>query len=137
METLNFTEWKPDYSVGNWVLDSQHKQLLRLCRQSISCMDDESREGISKFHIILNELSEYVDIHFQSEEVILKGCNYALLAGHKEEHLAYQEQLATFLKAATTGEINKQGLAHYLSQWWSEHILSSDKQYMNAIQRVS
>lgn len=137
MENLNFTEWQPNYSVGNWLLDSQHKQLLSLCQQSIYCMDDESVEGVSQFHIILNELSEYVDIHFRSEEVILKECNYPLLARHKEEHLAYQEQLSDFMVAATMGEINKQGLVHYLSQWWSEHILCSDKQYMNSIQRLS
>lgn len=136
METLNFTEWQPRFSVGNWVLDSQHKQLLSLCRQSIYCMGDESPDGITQFHVILNDLSEYVEIHFQTEEVILKECNYPLLARHREEHVAYQEQLADFLKSATSGEINKEGLIHYLSHWWTEHILGSDKQYVESIQRV-
>jgi hemerythrin len=134
MDQQAFTQWRPAFSVGNSVLDNQHKKLLRLCQQAIECMADDSREGLEQFHDILNELAEYVDQHFRAEEALLKACAYPLLERHKEEHLQYQLRLTDFLLSATLGEINKAGLHHYLSAWWSEHILGSDKQYSGFIQ---
>lgn len=133
MDQQLFTQWQPNFSVGNPVLDAQHKKLLSLCKQAIECMSDNSREGVSLFHHILNDLSEYVDQHFQTEEALLKASGYPLLDKHKEEHLEYRLKLTNFLLSATLGEINKAGLHHYLSGWWSDHILGSDKQYSGFI----
>jgi hemerythrin len=127
-------QWQPSYSVGNQLLDDQHKKLLSLCQEAVSCMAEDGPEGRSHFHRILNELAGYVNRHFQTEEGILKQCGYPLLDHHRKEHLEYESRLTDFLLSATMGEIDRDGLHHYLSQWWSEHILGSDKQYAECIQ---
>lgn len=133
MDQRYVPQWQPNYSVGDPLLDDQHKKLLSLCQEAVSCMSEDGSEGNSHFHSILNELADYVNQHFQTEEAILDRCSYPLLDHHRKEHLEYQIRLTDFLLSATLGEINRDGLHHYLSQWWSEHILGSDKQYAEYI----
>jgi hemerythrin len=133
VEQQPFPQWKFGYSVGNSTLDEQHKRLLHLCKQAVSCMADETKEGTRQFHDILNELAAYVDKHFRTEEALLRKCGYPLLDQHAEEHLEYQKKLTDFLWSATLGEINKAELHRYLSIWWSDHILGADKRYSSFI----
>lgn len=72
MDQLLFVEWQPSYSVGNQVLDDQHKNLLSLCKKAILCMSENSPENVELFHDILGELSNYVRTHFNTEEALMK-----------------------------------------------------------------
>jgi len=136
MDQRNFTEWQPRYSVGNYELDNQHKKILSLCRQSIDGIDDNSREGIVSFHLILNDLAEYADRHFKTEEALLAASGYPLSAQHIEEHLEYRCKLTELLFDATSGRVDKDSLQRYLAEWWYQHILTSDMQYAKFIRAV-
>ena len=133
MDNVEKINWQPNYSVGNSILDEQHKQLLSLCNKAVDCMQSNSPESRANFHLILNDLANYAENHFRMEEDILARCNYPLLESHKAEHIAYQVRLTDFLLEATTGKIDKAGLSQYLAQWWRDHILCSDKQYVQTI----
>lgn len=136
MGQRSFPQWQPGYSVGNWVLDNQHKKLLILCQQAIDCRSEAGDEGNFRFRILLNDLLDYADEHVRTEESLLRNCGFPQFERHQEEHAAYRRQLGDFLNAAGAGEIDKAGLNHYLAHWWSAHILGSDKQYSGYIQRV-
>ncbi|MBI2277957.1 MAG: hemerythrin family protein [Dechloromonas sp.] len=122
-------EWQSFYSVGNTVLDAQHKKLLRLCQRAVLCLDADSQEARAELHYILNDLSVYVREHFDAEESLLRERGYPLLEQHMEEHLAYQTKLMDLLLRATEGSLDKAELATYLTQWWLAHILGSDMRY--------
>ena len=115
------------------MLDDQHKNLLSLCKKAILCMSENSPENVELFHDILGELSNYVRTHFNTEEALMKAGGYPLLAQHQREHDKYHDQLTDFLIMASRGDINRNGLHHYLSRWWSDHILCSDMQYVEFI----
>ena len=129
MNDNDFSTWQPHYSVGNALLDGQHRQLLQLCARAIRCMEQSGSEGTAHFQDVLNELADYVREHFNLEEAMLRDCAYPLYAAHRSEHVAYQLKLTEFLLTAGLGEYDKAGLTHYLSSWWNEHILHTDQQY--------
>ena len=135
MDQSYFPHWQERFSVGNPVLDGQHKRLLALCKEAIECMSDNGFESVPRFHSILNELAVYVEEHFRTEEAMLLRCGYPLAERHIAEHDEYEARLVEFLLAATMGEMNKEELHHYLSKWWYEHIMCSDKQYSAFLQR--
>lgn len=135
MDQNYFPHWQPRFSVGNPVLDGQHKRLLGLCKEAIECMSDNDLDSVPRFHSILNALAAYVDEHFRTEEAMLRRCGYPLVEHHIEEHNEYEARLVEFLVSATMGEMNKEELHHYLSNWWYEHIMCSDKQYSVFLQR--
>lgn len=125
--------WQESYSVGNAELDDQHKKLLQLCNRVSQCKQDNSPESISNFHLILNDLAAYANIHFRIEESMLAQAKYPLLDEQIKEHTAYSESIAEFLFSATMGMIDKDGLAQYLEIWWIKHILDSDMQYKSLL----
>lgn len=137
MEHACFTEWQPAFSVGHSLLDAQHKRLFELCQEAACHIDDETPTGLAKFRIILDQLADYVNEHFRSEEALLRKHGYPLLDRHKEEHLNYQFRLANFLLAAALGEVDKASVVTCLANWWAEHILGSDKQYASTLQALS
>ncbi len=123
---MDLSDWKPEYSVGNAILDSQHKKLLALCKR-VGNYDAEI--DAANFHLILNELAEYADTHFKTEEYILGAVGYSELNEQKDEHEAYIERLTDFLYRATMGRLYRHALSEYLECWWIDHILQSDMKY--------
>jgi hemerythrin len=122
-------EWLNSYSVGNETLDSQHKKLLKMCRKLRDCLTDNSKQGDALFHEILNDLAVYAEIHFSTEEKMLRKVNYPELDAHMAEHLEYFEWLAALSVAATKGHIDKETLRSRVADWWINHICESDMAY--------
>lgn len=125
----DLSEWKPQYSVGNTTLDSQHQKLLRLCKRVSEYLCDGTKASIETFHSILSELAFYADKHFELEEDVLRRVGYPHLQQQIQEHNAYREWLTEFLFVAMEGNIDKSSLQNYLEKWWLTHILDSDMQY--------
>jgi hemerythrin len=137
MDQQDFTRWQSSYSVGNWVLNNQHKVLLSLCKQTIECVSAEGPDFVGHFSIIRDDFLDSLDAHFRTEENLLRYCAYPLLLQHQEEHRESRIRLSKFLQSATSGAIDKGGLHDFLAQWWLHHVLDSDKKFTDAIQRVA
>jgi len=136
MNLQDFTRWQSSYSIGNWVLDNQHKVIFGLCKEAIEWVPDGSQGVAAHFHVIRNDLLDCVEEHCGTEESLLRHCRYPELEKHQEEHRAFQIGLAKFLTSAALGKVNQAGLHLFLSHWWCEHILSSDKEFARSIHRV-
>ena len=111
--------------------------LLDLCNRAAACIEDDSPEGMDRFRSILFDLGSYVDIHFQTEEKLLKENHYPLLDEQQEEHADYAAKMDDFLLKATFGVFDRVGLHQYLSHWWLHHILESDMQYKDFLLEIS
>lgn len=133
----DLSEWKPEYSVGNRTLDSQHKKLLELCKRVSSYECDRSKASIDAFHAILNDLAFYARKHFETEEQVLRQIGFPKLSEQKEQHDGYSEILVEFLLAAIGGTIDKSALQNYLENWWINHILVSDMEYSDFLKRTA
>lgn len=127
------TTWDASYSVGNTLLDSQHRKLLTLCDALRECAATSGRLSDERFHDILNELAVYAREHFASEEEILERCAYPLLEQQREDHLRYEERVTEALSAATFGKLEKAELLEFISGWWLHHILVSDMAYRDSV----
>lgn len=123
------SNWHQEFSVGHALLDEQHKGFFSLCRKAEACQHDRTREGIERFHELLNELVNYANRHFAIEEKVLASCRYPNLEAHRLEHEIYREKLTDFVIRATFGELDSDGLLGYIADWWQQHILQSDMKY--------
>jgi hemerythrin len=129
-------EWKPEYSVGNRALDTQHQKLLQICKTVSSYQCDGSKSSILDFHSILNDLAYYATRHFEAEEDILLRAGYPALEEQQEEHAQYNECLVEFLCDAINGKIERDALEAFLGKWWVNHILLSDMHYSSYVNRL-
>lgn len=122
-------DWAPGFSVGHELLDRQHRELLRICRLAEMSIDDESEAGTELFHVVLNDLCRYAEIHFATEEALLEKVGYPNLEEQRAEHLNYMDELSDFLFKATQGHTDRIALGQFLTGWWLHHILDSDMRY--------
>lgn len=126
----NLTYWERSYSVGNWMLDNQHRNIMILCQQTIDriAVDQPFRSAGSELLIFTGE-------HFSAEERLLAMTGYATLEHHREEHRRCLAALEQMLDDAASGRISPEMLGDALSLWCVGHILDSDRQFSPFIQR--
>lgn len=127
----NLTHWERSYSVGNWMLDNQHRSIMILCQQTID------RIAVDQpFRSVANELLVFTGEHFSAEEKLLSMTRYAGLGQHREEHRRCLAALGKMLEDAASGRISPASLSDALSCWCMGHILDSDRQFSPFIQRL-
>ena len=115
--------WKDAYSVGNEVLDSQHKALIELVNELTEDADLAD---------VLAGLRRYGDEHFRTEETLLEAAGYPDIEEHRTYHLAFRTWLAGVIEAHRSGgddAIARRDIHHYLCVWLANHLLVHDKAF--------
>lgn len=116
-------EWKDAYSVGNELLDSQHRQLIELVNQLT---------GETPLSDVLEGLRRYAETHFQTEEGLLEAAEYPELEEHQKYHAAFRSWLDDVIAAHESGGKSAQtrrDIHHYLCVWLANHLLVQDKAF--------
>ncbi len=126
-------EWSESYAIGVGVIDYQHRKLIRLIG------DLQEYHQKKEFHddvidLILEELCDYTEYHFTTEEKYMEQISYSELEEHRVKHLNFVKQLKTF-KADFQARKNDvtEKLTTFLTQWLLNHIAVEDvqiKQYI-------
>lgn len=131
---MNSLEWIPAYSVSVSKLDQQHKTLFAMAQKLNAAM----REGRGKDVLgrLLSELVAYTNTHFAAEEELLARYKYPALAHHRTEHKKLICRLEQFQKQFEAGQVLISiDLMDFLASWISSHILQSDAQYADHLNR--
>ena len=131
MKNKNYTSlsWIEKYSVGNYILDAQHKDIINTCNELYLCIQDKSLESNSNFHEILNKISIYARKHFEFEENILYQCDFPDLEEHKDQHHQFDLTFTNILVDASAGKLEKIKTYELLYDWILNHILIQDMKY--------
>jgi len=116
--------WLPEYSVGNDLMDSHHKQLFYVINEFFKCTKHE------KMLLIFGQLLDYIELHFNVEERMLQEINFPKFDDHVKKH----NQLLNKVKILQTKLNNKENNIHqkialFLYKWLADHILKSDMEY--------
>ena len=88
-----FTKWNDDYATGITWIDDQHKMMVVLINNLYeSITNNNYKQSVQ----ILDELLDFANIHFSTEEWFFKKYNYALRFDHIKEHKAILNKLSDF-----------------------------------------
>ena len=127
------TLWDEGISVGNELLDEQHRQAYEMLRAATRVLSD-SAPSISHFHGYLEYFLSFLELHFASEEAILAKNACPSLAAHKMEHDSMLEALRELRLAAMGGTIDNARLLEFMSDLVCRHVPEVDvplKEYMH------
>lgn len=127
-------EWKDEYSVHITELDDQHKKLFTLINELENCVNTGNFKDTVNH--ALDELMEYVNIHFETEEYYLKKSNYSNLEKHQQIHNDIKEDLNKKINHIINRDIMSLdviGLYNFLVKWLETHILNEDQKYVDAL----
>ena len=131
--------WTKQLSIGNTIIDSEHKHLISLTNYVERAMKTamETRDGTHLQHA-LDQLEDELHHHFRTEEKIAKAVNFPF-----EQHLKAQEHMLSdlrFLKAELMTkdciwtEAALRHFSEFLEDLITEHITLKDMPMKAALQ---
>jgi hemerythrin len=127
--------WRPQLSVGNPIIDRDHQYLICLINSTeLILRHPEDRDDVD---IILDQLQEYAEEHFEREEGMQLKVHYPGYNEHKGEHQRLLRELgllrAEIKTLVQTHQSNSEqmikGTVHLtdlLRDWLLNHVVKSD-----------
>ncbi len=127
--------WQSSYSVQVAALDAQHRHLIALLNDLCEAVD--LGQGLSVADQLLKQLIAYTKYHFGEEERLMAKYNFPGLAAHKLEHEILTRRVLLFKKSYDEGNSSliPMSLLIFLQDWLKGHILGTDKQYGEFLNR--
>ncbi len=122
--TIEHFSWDDErYSIGNRLIDHQHRQLMGMVNEMIDlAAEAEPDEG--HYLQLLIRLNEYVQTHFQVEESLMRQAEYAELEAHINSHEQLSSQASRLILNPNVGQV--QEAAALLRSWLENHVLYED-----------
>jgi hemerythrin len=127
--------WNEDLSVGDEILDSDHKTLINLINKFEWAIEgDISYPRLNK---TLDELEAYTMGHFKREEQKQEEIGYPQSGPHQALHRELVRQLhehrekfnVAAEKEGVEGAVIVREIALFLKDWLIQHIMDHDKRY--------
>ncbi len=131
---MNLYEWKEDYSVDIKSIDHDHQGIFKIINDLFNAISHgKAKDTLAEF---LAHLADYTKTHFKREEMYFLATNYPETLEHKLQHEFFIDKIDSLKKQFESGD--KQisvELMQFLSEWLINHILISDKKYMNHLKK--
>jgi len=128
--------WNDNFETGIDLIDEQHKQLINILNKLAEHLAYRSNEVI--LNNIFNELADYADYHFKTEEQIwkasLKGDEW--LAQHEQTHQSFISEVIALKEEDKPLDDVIQNIVSFLSKWLAYHILDSDMRMSIAVKAI-
>ncbi len=105
-------------------IDRQHRRLISLMDQLYDAASDEIVAGAARE--IANDLFNYFDEHFTSEEALMESAGYPGIEAHKREHDSIIQKISSIFHDE---KFSPMDLHWLLYQWLVQHVLTSDSDY--------
>ncbi len=126
---IELIKWHDHFSVNSELIDSQHKQLIRMINELYTAFKSIDRQ--EAIAAIIIELKAYTVFHFQTEERLFAEFNYPHTEEHKKEHQMFVDKVLDFeSKFKEMKPILIFEIMTFLRQWLVHHILEEDMKYV-------
>lgn len=120
--------WDESYSVGVEEIDKQHQKMLEIINRLYGLLAKFDVAG--ELSGVINEIMEYADYHFSTEEKYFKDFNYEETEEHIRLHNEYRKKVNDFFSDYKKGSLALSfDVLDYLEDWWLGHIHNIDKRY--------
>jgi hemerythrin len=127
---MDFIHWTPEYSVQIKEFDKQHQGLIEILNTLYENRDGSFSQRREIVGVAILQLKEYANQHFAAEEKLLLQFNYPEYAQHKAEHQFFIKTINEFIQIYRSGsQTLSSKTINFLNEWFSKHILVTDKQY--------
>jgi hemerythrin len=129
--------WRDQLSVGNNVIDSDHKQLIAVVNEVEKSLSTKNLEGLSAS---LDCLLDYSQQHFAREEKIAQAAGYAEVPYLHQSHAVLATQLDQVKSeiAAMGQDWSSTTVEHFtnlLRNWLIDHVIKEDLLMKPALQK--
>ncbi len=120
--------WEDRYGVGIEKIDNQHRKLVGI----LNMLYEEMQQGTGHeaLGLALDNLVQYTNEHFLSEESMMKLYEYPDYPMHKEKHESMKKHVLKLAEQYRAGAVKSPiQITNFLKDWLKKHILETDKKY--------
>jgi len=129
MNKIDIIPWNDNFNTGIEIVDKQHKKLVDIINNLATQFAYNS--NTIDVNSIFNELIDYTNYHFDSEEAIWGKYfkNQKSEIEHKKTHKSFIDDLNKLIEKEKNGSIEEvaENILEFLVQWLVSHILESDR----------
>lgn len=118
-------DWREQLSVGNDLLDADHKHLIGVINQAELSLKSKNMPALTA---VLENLASYGKIHFAREELVATAVGYPHVAQMHESHEALILRLNQ-VKQETGDKLSDEACEHFvafLRDWLVTHVIKED-----------
>jgi hemerythrin len=116
---------------GDRTVDGQHRGLVDLFNGLLDAEQRQDERGIS---LVLEQLCEYVIVHFSAEEALMKRVSYPDedVAAHLAEHQSLNNSTRDIVLEFRTGRLTSiVPVVEFLGTWLRGHIDQCDRKMVD------
>ncbi|MBK6294385.1 MAG: bacteriohemerythrin [Rhodoferax sp.] len=115
--------WTSELEVGVETIDKAHRELIELYNavREASQLKDRAWTGV-----LLERLGNATAAHFEEEEMLMSGINYAQAPDHKEEHRKLLDEFAHQVDEWRDRHDSAELLCRFLYAWLHAHVAAMD-----------
>jgi hemerythrin-like metal-binding protein len=126
---MAFVDWASELETGIEEIDAQHKMLVSLINELHEAMHKgKGKEAVGH---VLEELKQYTQYHFGTEEKAFEKYSYPQAREHKKEHDALVLQLDELVAKQAKGDmLISIEVLNFLTTRLKGHILKEDMLYV-------
>lgn len=133
---MPLVRWNNSFSVGIYVFDLEHMQLLALVNNLFDAMVSGLDE--KKILSILNGVTDFAEGHFAHEEEFFQITGYAGGEAHRSEHRHLLNEIQWFKESAidTDARTVAINLSGFLTMWFTEHTVGLDREFCGHLRKL-
>ncbi|MGB5457791.1 MAG: bacteriohemerythrin [Gammaproteobacteria bacterium] len=135
IEYFEIFPWDNNFETGIALIDEQHKQLVNILNQLAAHL--ANRSNPITLNKIFDELAEYADYHFKTEEEIWSAhfVNDDWFTSHVRTHESFIAKVIEMRQGENVKPLDDviQDIVAFLSHWLASHILDTDKRMSKAV----
>ena len=122
---MDFIQWSKSVVLNVPILDEQHKNMVDLTNQLHSLLETKNKTQINK---TLKSILDEMEIHFETEDKLMKESKLPLFFSHKLEHERFYNKLYNLHFEVESGkkQLSLDDLK-MLKIWFFNHIEFKDR----------
>ncbi len=128
------SKWGEGLSVGDKVIDGQHKMYFDLLRDLSLAVDENSSK--ERFLRLFSAFELFIRFHFKTEENAMLDSNYPEYKGHSGIHRACLDMVKQKRLQYEEDEFTASQFLAALYEWFVLHISSEDKKLGNHLKSL-
>lgn len=123
--------WTDKLSVGVPEIDEQHKKLVSMINSLHDAM--KAGKGKEQLKLVLDDVTNYVLVHFAYEEKLFIQYQYPEYKEHKAAHDAFVKKVTEMRAMYDQQRLQAGQLMIALQEWLIKHINDIDKRYSSLL----
>lgn len=118
--------WRDEMSVGNDLIDQDHRYLLCLFNSVELILSSNELQDQLPFYF--DQLLDYTKFHFDREEKIQLKSDYSGYYEHKKKHVEIVQRLEELNEELKSGKTDlEKDLLALVREWIVDHLIKVDK----------